>query len=139
MIVSLCVTCLICFIDDIDDPNHTHSYSSRWRNVVDLPNTIDCVIFVALYDIVPLKQTCHRVRSEVQIGGDPSWSMLGRHGFAMVLLSSLGRAATQPLQRHQLPVSAWRKNSRSCIQLGDVRSFKESGHTGQVCPGRLMQ
>ncbi|CAL1162329.1 unnamed protein product [Cladocopium goreaui] len=58
--------------------------------------------------------------------------MLGRHGFAMVLFSSLRRAATQPLQRHQLPVSAWRKNSRSCIQLGDVRSFKESGHTGDA-------
>eukprot|EP00438_Fugacium_kawagutii_P016827 Skav203786 [mRNA] locus=scaffold206:452032:455522:+ [translate_table: standard] len=46
----------------------------------------------------------------------------------MVLLSV--RAASQPLQRHQLPLSAWRKNSRSCLQLGDVRSFKESRRTG---------
>ena len=46
----------------------------------------------------------------------------------MVLLRFAGASVSQPLERHRLPVSAWRKSSRSCLQatLGKSRVLGRS-------------
>jgi len=38
----------------------------------------------------------------------------------------------QPLARHALPVSKWRKNSRNYLQAGDAKPFAQSGCTGDA-------
>ena len=41
-------------------------------------------------------------------------------------------AAAQPLARHALPVSHWRKNSRNYLQAGDAAPFANAGQSGDA-------
>mmetsp|Transcript_12959 Transcript_12959/g.40887 ORF Transcript_12959/g.40887 Transcript_12959/m.40887 type:complete len:291 (+) Transcript_12959:65-937(+) len=51
----------------------------------------------------------------------------------LVLASALSRGASaQPVARHLLPVSAWRKGSRNKVSRGDVRSFLDSARSGDA-------
>lgn len=53
-----------------------------------------------------------------------------RRGMAAALARLSPEVLSQPMARHQIPVSAWRKGSKNCISSGDERSFEASRRSG---------